>query len=119
MRGIPISRKVVADGETESESRPVANSGGTDREFMEKAVEEARKCQSEDGRANPKVGAVVVKDGKELVAAYRGEQREGEHAEFTALETGGCRNCWRDGLHDAGAMYHPQPSQGAVRNPID
>ncbi len=61
---------------------------GVDREFMERAVEEARKSPTEDGRVhpNPKVGVVVVKDGKELAVAYRGEQKKGEHAEFTVLE---------------------------------
>jgi pyrimidine deaminase RibD-like protein len=59
---------------------------GLDREFMERAVEVARKSRTEDGRVHPKVGVVVVKDGMELAAAYRGEQDKGEHAEFTALE---------------------------------
>ena len=59
---------------------------GLDREFMERAVEEARKSTAEDGRVHPKVGVVIVKDGKELAVAYRGEQDKGEHAEFTALE---------------------------------
>jgi len=57
-----------------------------ERHFMELAIEEARKSNGEDGRAHPKVGAVVVKDGKVLASAHRGEQGEGEHAEFTALE---------------------------------
>jgi pyrimidine deaminase RibD-like protein len=59
---------------------------GVDREFMEKAVAEARKSRTEDGRVHPKVGVVVVKDGKELAVAYRGELGKGDHAEFTALE---------------------------------
>ena len=47
-----------------------------------------RKAKEQGGgqRAHPKVGVVVVKDGKELAAAYRGELDRGEHAEFTALE---------------------------------
>ena len=57
-----------------------------DRTFMERAVEEARKSRTEAGHVPLKVGAVVVKDGKELVVAYRGEISEGDHAEFTALE---------------------------------
>ena len=36
-------------------------------EFMELAVETARSCKSESGRISPKVGAVVVKDGKILL----------------------------------------------------
>jgi pyrimidine deaminase RibD-like protein len=58
----------------------------SERQFMELAISEARKCLGEGDRANPKVGAVVVKDGKVLAAAYRGELESGEHAEFTALE---------------------------------
>ena len=50
------------------------------------AVAEARKSKSEDGRVHPKVGVVVVKQGRVLATAYRGEQGKGDHAEFTALE---------------------------------
>jgi pyrimidine deaminase RibD-like protein len=57
-----------------------------DRKFARMAIDEARKSVSEsDGRPHPKVGAVVVKDGKVLSAAHRGEV-PGNHAEFTALE---------------------------------
>ena len=57
-----------------------------DRKFMERAIEEARKSSDEDGRVHPKVGVVIVMDGRELAAAYRGELGSGNHAEFTALE---------------------------------
>ena len=57
-----------------------------DRGFMERAVEEARKSTAEDKRVHPKVGVVVVNDGRELASAHRGELDKGEHAEFTALE---------------------------------
>ena len=50
------------------------------------AIDASRKCKAEDGRAHPKVGAVVVKEGKVLAVSYRGELADGEHAEFTALE---------------------------------
>jgi pyrimidine deaminase RibD-like protein/NTP pyrophosphatase (non-canonical NTP hydrolase) len=53
---------------------------------MELAVEEAKKSRSEDDRAHPKVGAVAVRDGQLLGAAYRGELGQGDHAEFTLLE---------------------------------
>lgn len=56
-----------------------------DYEFMQRAVEEARKSRPEDKRQHPKVGVVVVKDGKILTTAYRGE-RAGNHAEYFALE---------------------------------
>jgi hypothetical protein len=56
-----------------------------DRKFARMAIDEARKSFSEnDGRAHPKVGAVVVKDGRVLSTAHRGEQ-SGNHAEFIAL----------------------------------
>jgi pyrimidine deaminase RibD-like protein len=60
--------------------------GDLDRECMELALEQARRCISEVGRVSPKVGAVVMKDGRILGAAYRGELGAGEHAEFTLLE---------------------------------
>lgn len=60
-------------------------SGSDDRQFMELAVEEARKSTAEDGRSHPKVGAVVVKNGRVLATAHRGEF-PGCHAEYIALE---------------------------------
>ena len=58
-----------------------------DREFCVMAVTEARKSISEDdGELHPHVGAVVVKDGKVLASAHRGETGEGSHAEFCALK---------------------------------
>jgi pyrimidine deaminase RibD-like protein len=57
-----------------------------DRRFAELAIAEARKSVPEqDGRPHPKVGAVVVKDGKILSVAHRGEE-PGNHAEYFALE---------------------------------
>ena len=54
--------------------------------FAQKAIELSRKCQAEPGKNSPLVGAVVVKDGKEIAATYRGARNPGEHAEFLALE---------------------------------
>src|SRR5260221_36337 len=57
-----------------------------DRQFARLAIDEARKSVPEnDGKPHPWVGAVVVKDGKVLSSAHRGEV-PGNHAEFTALE---------------------------------
>lgn len=57
-----------------------------DRKFARLAIDEARKSVPEsDGRPHPWVGAVVVKDGKVLGTAHRGEE-PGNHAEFVALE---------------------------------
>jgi pyrimidine deaminase RibD-like protein len=57
-----------------------------DHRFARMAIDEARKSVAEnDGRPHPLVGAVVVKDGKVLGTAHRGEQ-PGNHAEYVALE---------------------------------
>ena len=57
-----------------------------DRRFAQLAIEEARKSVDEaDGRSHPKVGAVVVREGKLLASAHRGEI-PGCHAEYVALE---------------------------------
>jgi len=57
-----------------------------DLKFARLAIDEARKSVPEnDGRPHPWVGAVVVKDGRVLGTAHRGEV-PGNHAEFVALE---------------------------------
>jgi pyrimidine deaminase RibD-like protein len=56
-----------------------------DRRFAQMAIEEARKSVPEDGRAHPKVGAVIVKDSKIVSKAHRGENPKC-HAEYIALE---------------------------------
>jgi pyrimidine deaminase RibD-like protein len=54
--------------------------------FSRMAIEEAKRSIPEpDGRIHPKVGVVIVKDGRVLAKAHRGEIPEG-HAEFIALE---------------------------------
>jgi pyrimidine deaminase RibD-like protein len=58
---------------------------GEDYEFGRMAVEQARLSISEDDRPHPLVGAVVVKDGRVLAMAHRGEMA-GNHAEYIALE---------------------------------
>jgi pyrimidine deaminase RibD-like protein len=58
----------------------------TGRELMQLAIELAAKCVSEEDKVSPKVGAVVARDGVISAAAYRGELKAGEHAEYTLLE---------------------------------
>jgi len=57
-----------------------------DREYIQLAVEAARKCVSESGRESPKVGAVLVKGTASPIVAYRGQNEPGDHAEFTLLD---------------------------------
>lgn len=67
--------------------RPVPTADeSSEREFMAIAIEEARKCKPEDDRVHPLVGVVVVKDGRLIARAHRGETAPGDHAEFIALE---------------------------------
>ena len=61
-------------------------------EEMKKSVQEKRK----DGEISPKVGAVLVRPDGSYVTAYRGELRDGEHAEYTLLE----RKCISENLKD-------------------
>jgi pyrimidine deaminase RibD-like protein len=57
-----------------------------DRGFCQLAIEEARKSVPEDDRRDhPNVGAVIVRDGRVLAVAHRGEFA-GCHAEYVALE---------------------------------
>lgn len=60
------------------------------RRYMELAIEEMNKSIAEkrsDGKASPKVGAVLISpEGEILGTAHRGEQREGDHAEYTLLD---------------------------------
>ena len=61
----------------------------TPREYMELSIEEMRKSiqeEREDGKVSPQVGAVLVKPNGDFVTAYRGELRDGDHAEYTLLE---------------------------------
>lgn len=71
--------------------------GITPRELMELSIREMNKSIQEkrdDGKTSPKVGVVLIKPNGDIVTAYRGELREGDHAEFTLLE----RKCIGDNL---------------------
>ncbi len=59
------------------------------QKFMQQAIEVMRSSIAEprpDGKASPKVGAVLVKPDGSVETACRGELRYGDHAEFTLLE---------------------------------
>lgn len=84
LRRIAIS--IRSDLELEGQRVELVGTIHSDSVFMRRAIELSRQCASEPGRVSPKVGAVVVKDGKVIGEAYRGELAPGEHAEFTALE---------------------------------
>lgn len=61
----------------------------TDKELMQKAIEVMNKSVNEprpDGKVPPKVGAVLLFPDGSIETAFRGELREGDHAEFTLLE---------------------------------
>ncbi|MEX0813910.1 MAG: ATP-binding protein [Chitinophagales bacterium] len=61
----------------------------TDKELMQMAIDEMNKSVNEprpDGKVPPKVGAVLLFPDGRIETAFRGELREGDHAEFTLLE---------------------------------
>lgn len=69
---------------TVSASSPIS-AETSDRKFARLAIDEARKSSPEDRRVHPRVGVVVVKDGRVLASAHRGEIPQC-HAEYIALE---------------------------------
>ncbi len=88
--GAMISRLVsdlaIKRDEKILDDRKTKQVSAADYKFARLAIDEARKSVPEnDGRPHPWVGAVVVKDGKVLGTAHRGEV-PGNHAEFVALE---------------------------------
>ncbi len=59
------------------------------RELMELAVEAMGRSITEsrgDGKASPRVGAVLWRPDGSVETACRGELRDGDHAEYTLLE---------------------------------
>lgn len=80
---VALTHKGILEAEQQSyipESKP------TDEDFARMAIDEAKLSMPEpDGRIHPKVGVVVVKDGRVLAKAHRGEFAK-EHAEYVALE---------------------------------
>lgn len=61
----------------------------THKELMQMAIDVMNKSVNEpreDGKVPPKVGAVLLFSDGHVETAFRGELREGDHAEFTLLE---------------------------------
>lgn len=61
----------------------------THKELMQLAIDVMNKSVNEpreDGKVPPKVGAVLLFPDGHIETAFRGELREGDHAEFTLLE---------------------------------
>lgn len=70
------------------------------RKYMQLAVKVMRESIAEkrkDGKVNPKVGAVLVFPDGSVETGFRGELRDGDHAEFTLIE----RKCVNRDLHNA------------------
>jgi len=55
-------------------------------QLMRRAIDESKKAVSEADKNSPKVGAALFHNGQLLGAAYRGQDGEGDHAEYTLLE---------------------------------
>lgn len=55
-------------------------------ELMRLAIENGKKSISEEDKLSPLVGALLLKDGKVLGVAYRGQKGDGDHAEYTLFE---------------------------------
>ena len=60
----------------------------TPKEYMNMAVDVMKKSISESNKSKPSphVGAVLVFPDGTVNTAYRGELREGDHAEYTVLD---------------------------------
>jgi pyrimidine deaminase RibD-like protein len=55
-------------------------------EYMRMAVDAGKQSKAESDKSHPKVGAVLVKDGRVFGSAHRGELAAGDHAEYTLFE---------------------------------
>jgi pyrimidine deaminase RibD-like protein len=54
-------------------------------EFINQCIRQAMSAKAGPNGTDPKVGAVVVKDGVVLGRAFRGQEEPGQHAEFTLV----------------------------------
>lgn len=61
----------------------------TPEDFMRMSIDLMKQCKQEprrDNKVSPSVGAVLVFPDGSYVTSYRGELRQGDHAEYTAIE---------------------------------
>ena len=66
------------------------NANNVTREHFELAIRQAEECKPEHpGKIAPKVGVVVVKNGKAIIESHRNQTGSGDHAEFIAMEQRG------------------------------
>lgn len=90
-QGVLQRKPSQASGQVSEGERSTTLPNGTqrreadDRRFERLAIEEARKSVPEDERVHPRVGVVVVKDGRVFATAHRGEILRCR-AEYIALE---------------------------------
>ena len=85
------------------------------RKYMELAIEVMKKSIQEprNDKSSPKVGAVLVKADGTVETAYRGELRQGDHAEFTLIER---KN--RDKILDGSILFATlEPCAPGARKP--
>jgi len=89
----------------------------TPREYMEQAIEVMKKSipENRNDKSSPLVGAVLVFPDGTTDTAYRGELREGDHAEYTLLDkknrTKDLTDCWLFATLEPcapGARNHPK-----------
>ncbi len=110
---------IVAGSRTPSGSCGVAEvevSGIDVAAMMREAIAAMRQSVDEprdDGKASPKVGAVLAFPGGRFVAAWRGELRDGEHAEYALLE----RKCRDEPVEDATLFVTLEPCAPGSRHP--
>ena len=99
MRAINV-RKIRYLSGIELNSQNMANKKKMEPiDFMRISIEEMKKSVQEErkaGEVSPKVGAVLVRPDGTYTTAYRGELRDGDHAEYTLLE----RKCINENLKD-------------------
>lgn len=75
--------------EVEVASASLLSIEGITIDHLEEAVQLAAQSVDEDDRVHPKVGALIVKDGKVLAKAFRNQDGNGGHAELIAIQACG------------------------------